>query len=59
VCGGGANVPVLQKTITDMFSHCDILNSINPEEVIAVGAAKQVFQLFILYIRLSASCSLI
>ena len=42
VCGGGASVPVVQKTISDMFSHCDILNSINPEEVIAVGAAKQV-----------------
>ncbi|XP_045166639.2 heat shock 70 kDa protein 14-like [Mercenaria mercenaria] len=41
LCGGGANVPVLQKAISDMFSHCDILNTINPEEVIAIGAAKQ------------------
>lgn len=35
-------MPVLQRGLSDMFSHCDILNSINPEEVIAVGAAKQV-----------------
>lgn len=42
LCGGGCNMPVLQKAVTDMFSHCDILNSINPEEVIAIGAAKQV-----------------
>lgn len=35
-------MPVLQKAISDMFSHCDILNSLNPEEVIAIGAAKQV-----------------
>lgn len=41
LCGGGTNVPVLQRAISDMFSHCDILNSINPEEVIAVGAATQ------------------
>lgn len=35
-------MPVLQKALSDMFSHCDILNSLNPEEVIAIGAAKQV-----------------
>ena len=34
-------MPVLQKAVSDMFTHCDILNSINPEEVIAIGAAKQ------------------
>ncbi|XP_052779931.1 heat shock 70 kDa protein 14-like isoform X1 [Mya arenaria] len=41
LCGGGCNMPLLQKAVADMFSHCDILNSINPEEVIAIGAAKQ------------------
>lgn len=41
MCGGGTNVPVLQRSVADMFSHCEILNSISPEEVIAVGAAKQ------------------
>ncbi|KAH3880549.1 hypothetical protein DPMN_004465 [Dreissena polymorpha] len=41
LCGGGCNMPVLQKAVSDMFSNCDILNTINPEEVIAIGAAKQ------------------
>ncbi|KAL4226022.1 Heat shock protein ssb1 [Mactra antiquata] len=41
LCGGGTNTPLLQRTMNDMFSHCDVLSSINPEEVIAVGAAKQ------------------
>jgi len=35
-------MPILQKAINDMFSDCIILNTINPEEVIAIGAAKQV-----------------
>lgn len=35
-------MPVLQKSVTDMFPHCDVLNTYNPEEVIAIGAAKQV-----------------
>lgn len=41
MCGGGTKIPMIQKTITDYVPSAEILNSIPPDEVIAIGAAKQ------------------
>ena len=42
VCGGSAKIPLLQKKLRDYFTNAEILNSTPPDEVLAVGAAKQV-----------------
>ena len=41
MCGGSSKIPKLQSRIKSLFENAEILNSINPDEVIAVGAAKQ------------------
>ncbi|XP_071438985.1 heat shock 70 kDa protein 14-B-like [Hetaerina americana] len=41
LCGGSLKIPKLQKYFKDSFPAAEILNSISPDEVIAVGAAKQ------------------
>ncbi|XP_069765983.1 heat shock 70 kDa protein 14 isoform X1 [Narcine bancroftii] len=41
LCGGSARIPKLQQMIRDLFPDVDLLNSIPPDEVIAVGAAIQ------------------
>lgn len=41
MCGGGTKIPFVQKIITDALPNAEILNSIPPDEVIAIGAAKQ------------------
>ncbi|KAK3612027.1 hypothetical protein CHS0354_021703 [Potamilus streckersoni] len=41
LCGGGTKIPFVQRTVRDLFPDADLLNSINPDEVLAVGAAKQ------------------
>ncbi|KAJ8302030.1 hypothetical protein KUTeg_021017 [Tegillarca granosa] len=41
LCGGGAKIPLVQKKITDYLKNAEILNSITPDEVVAIGAAKQ------------------
>jgi molecular chaperone DnaK (HSP70) len=41
VCGGGAKPPVVQKAISDYLKNAEMLNTIPPDEVIAIGAAKQ------------------
>ncbi|XP_060070473.1 heat shock 70 kDa protein 14-like [Ylistrum balloti] len=41
VCGGGAKMPLVQKTIKDYIKTAEILSSIPPDEVIAIGSAKQ------------------
>ncbi|CAG2253783.1 Heat shock 70 kDa protein 14 [Mytilus edulis] len=41
MCGGGTKIPCVQKIITDSLPNAEILNSIPPDEVIAIGAAKQ------------------
>ncbi len=40
-CGGTAKIPKLQSNIKSMFAKAECLNSINPDEVIAVGASIQ------------------
>lgn len=40
--GGSASIPKLQQLLKDRFPTADILNSIPPEEVAAIGAAKEV-----------------
>ena len=42
LCGGTTKIPILQKKMKDSFPNADILSSISPDEVIAIGAAKQV-----------------
>ena len=42
VCGGGAKTPLVQKMVSDAFPHARLLNHIPPDEVIAMGAAKEV-----------------
>merc|ERR1712241_655445 len=41
LCGGTAKIPKLQKSLKDLFVNAELLNSINPDEVVAVGAATQ------------------
>ena len=41
LCGGSSKIPKLQSRIKSLFEDAEILNTINPDEVIAVGAAKQ------------------
>ena len=42
VCGGGAKPRLVQKAISEYLSNAEVYNSIPPDEVIAIGAAKQV-----------------
>lgn len=42
LCGGCTKVPSLQQQLAEYFSGAELLSSIAPDEVIAVGAAKQV-----------------
>ena len=39
-------MPLVQKQLSDYFSNAEILNSLSPDEVIAVGASKQVKYVF-------------
>ncbi|XP_071082018.1 heat shock 70 kDa protein 14-like [Haliotis cracherodii] len=41
LCGGGAKVPIVQKSVADTVKGAEILTSISPDEVIAMGAAKE------------------
>ena len=40
MCGGTSKIPKLQRVIGGMFGKAELLTSINPDEVIAVGAAN-------------------
>lgn len=53
LCGGGSKVPLVQKMVSETFPNAKILNHIPPDEVIAIGAAKEVRQLQTLITRLS------
>ena len=35
-------MPLLQKQLSDYFPSAEILNTLSPDEVIAIGASKQV-----------------
>jgi molecular chaperone DnaK (HSP70) len=39
--GGTARIPRLQKAVADIFPNAQMLSSISPDEVIALGAATQ------------------
>ncbi|XP_013395327.1 heat shock 70 kDa protein 14-like [Lingula anatina] len=41
VCGGTTKIPALQRSLKDYFNEAEFLNSIVPDEVVALGAAKQ------------------
>lgn len=41
LCGGSMKIPKLQSTIAEMFPDSEILSSIAPDEVIAIGCARQ------------------
>lgn len=41
LCGGSTKIPRLQALIRDLFPDVEVLSSIPPDEVIAVGAALQ------------------
>ena len=42
LCGGGTKIPKLRDAIQNKLSNADMLSSINGDEVIAIGAARQV-----------------
>ena len=44
LCGGGTKIPKLRDAIQEKLSNADMLSSINGDEVIALGAARQVSQ---------------
>ncbi|XP_047512575.1 heat shock 70 kDa protein 14 [Pieris napi] len=41
LCGGSMKIPKLQSAIANLLPNAEILSGINPDEVIAVGCAKQ------------------
>ncbi|XP_035677247.1 heat shock 70 kDa protein 14-like [Branchiostoma floridae] len=41
LCGGSTKIPKLQKLVQDCVQQAEVLNSVSPDEVIAMGAAKQ------------------
>ncbi|CAF1120972.1 unnamed protein product [Adineta steineri] len=43
LCGGGTKVPKLRDAIQDRLPNADMLSSINGDEVIALGAARQCY----------------
>ncbi|CAF1052595.1 unnamed protein product [Rotaria sordida] len=43
LCGGGTKIPKLRDTIQDRLPNADMLSSINGDEVIALGAARQCY----------------
>lgn len=46
LCGGGTKIPKLRDAIQDKLANADMLSSINGDEVIALGAARQVKLVF-------------
>ena len=44
LCGGTTKIPSLQQQLQDYFPLAEVLSSVPPDEVIAVGAAKQVMK---------------
>jgi molecular chaperone DnaK (HSP70) len=42
LCGGGTKIPKLRDAIQNKLPSADMLSSINGDEVIALGAARQV-----------------
>lgn len=40
-CGGSMKIPKLQLVLADKFPSAEVLHGLNPDEVIAIGAAKQ------------------
>ncbi|CAF1102645.1 unnamed protein product [Rotaria sp. Silwood1] len=43
LCGGGTKIPKLRDAIQDRLTNADMLSSINGDEVIALGAARQCY----------------
>ncbi|XP_040578661.1 heat shock 70 kDa protein 14-B [Lepeophtheirus salmonis] len=41
LCGGSCKIPAIQSNVSSLFPNAEILNTINPDEVIAKGAADQ------------------
>ncbi|XP_034840188.1 heat shock 70 kDa protein 14 [Maniola hyperantus] len=41
LCGGSMKIPKLQSAIASLLPEAEVLSGINPDEVIAVGCAKQ------------------
>jgi molecular chaperone DnaK (HSP70) len=41
MCGGSLKIPRLQKIVSDIFGAADIMTGLAPDEIIAIGAARQ------------------
>ena len=41
LAGGTSKIPKVVKSISGMLKEAEILNTLNPDEVIALGAAEQ------------------
>ena len=46
ICGGGAKTPTVKKVVGEYLSSSTLLNSIPEDEIIALGAAKEVIYVF-------------
>jgi len=41
LCGGTTKIPKLKRSISGLFSKAELLNTLSPDEVLALGAASQ------------------
>ena len=45
LCGGTSKIPKLQSRISSLFEKAEILSTINPDEVIAMGKSNFWFRI--------------
>lgn len=51
ICGGGAKPPIVKKAIGDFLPSSSFINSIPEDEIIAIGAAKEVIRNFFFFLN--------
>lgn len=59
ICGGGAKPPIVKKAIGDFLPSSSFINSIPEDEIIAIGAAKEVIRIFFFFFLTNYFMSLV